>query len=135
MTPFDGLKLVHVSCAFVSIAGFFLRGYWMLTDNPRLGRSATRILPHVVDTLLLASAIGMLLIWRVSPLEEAWLSAKLLALLFYIALGMIALRFGRNRRQRSAAWVLALGVAAYMLSVAYAKDPLGPWRLLGMATG
>ena len=134
MTLFDGLKLVHVSCAFISIGGFFLRGCWMMTGNPRLRRRATRVLPHAVDTLLLASAIGMLVIWGVSPLQVDWLSTKLFALLLYIALGMIALRFGRTRRQRTAAWVLALGAALYMLSVAYAKDPLGPWHLIGSAT-
>ena len=116
MTLFESLKLVHLSCAFVSVGGFFLRGCWMLTGNSRLRWRITRTLPHVIDTLLLASAVGMLLIWRVSPLDVDWLSAKLLALLLYIALGMVALRFGRTRRQRATAWSLALCAVGYMFA-------------------
>jgi uncharacterized membrane protein SirB2 len=130
VTLFEGLKLVHVSCAFISIAGFSLRGYWMLTGDSRLRLRVTRIVPHVIDTLLLASAVGMLLIWGVSPLKVDWLSAKLVALLLYILLGMIALRFGRTGLQRTMAWVLALCAAAYIICVAYTRDPMGPWYLL-----
>ena len=125
MTPFDWLKLVHVSCAGLSISGFALRGYWMLTNNPLRQRRLTRVLPHIIDTLLLGSAVGMLVIWQVSPLQMGWLSAKIIALLLYIGLGMVAFRFGRTRRVRLSAWVLALFSAAYIVSVAYSKNPLG----------
>ena len=125
MTPFDWLKLVHVSCAGLSISGFALRGYWMLTNNPLRQRRLTRVLPHIIDTLLLGSAVGMLVIWQVSPLQMGWLSAKIIALLLYIGLGMVAFRFGRTRRVRLSAWVLALFSAAYIGSVAYSKNPLG----------
>ena len=135
MTLLEALKLVHVSCAFVSVSGFALRAYWMVTGSSLLRRRLTRVLPHTIDTLLLASALWMLYLWGVSPLAFTWLSAKLVALLFYIILGMIALRFGRSRRQRSGAALLALGTAGYMLSVAYTKSPYGPLVLLGAATG
>jgi len=125
VTPFDWLKLVHVSCAGLSISGFALRGYWMLTNNPLRQRRLTRVLPHIIDTLLLGSAVGMLVIWQVSPLQMGWLSAKIIALLLYIGLGMVAFRFGRTRRVRLSAWVLALFSAAYIGSVAYSKNPLG----------
>jgi len=125
VTPFDWLKLVHVSCAGLSISGFALRGYWMLTNNPLRQRRLTRVLPHIIDTLLLGSAVGMLVIWQVSPLQMGWLSAKIIALLLYIGLGMVAFRFGRTRRVRLSAWVLALFSAAYIVSVAYSKNPLG----------
>jgi len=31
---FAALKLLHMGCAFASISGFALRGYWLLSDNP-----------------------------------------------------------------------------------------------------
>ena len=91
---FEALKHIHISCALLSIAGFTLRGYWMLTGSSLLRRRSAKVLPHVIDSLLLGSAIGMLLIWQVSPLQLSWLSAKIIALLVYIGLGMVALRFG-----------------------------------------
>ena len=125
MMLFVWLKMAHVSSALLSISGFALRGYWMLTDNPLLQRRLTRVLPHIVDTLLLGSAIAMLFVWQADPLQLPWLIAKIVGLLLYIGLGMVALRFGKTRRQRAIAFALALLTAAYILSVAYSKSPLG----------
>ena len=125
MANFDLLKLLHMSCAFLSIGGFTLRGYWMFTDNPRLRQRATRVLPHMIDTLLLGSAIGMLVMWQVNPFSLNWLSAKIIALLLYIGLGMVAFRFGRTLQIRQVAFGMALLTAVYILAVAFTKSPLG----------
>jgi uncharacterized membrane protein SirB2 len=124
------LKLIHVTCAFLSIAGFSLRGYWMVSDSPLLQHRVVRRLPHVIDTLLLLSAIMLLVVWRLSPLETPWLTAKLIALLVYIGLGLVALRFGRSKGIRVGAWLLALVTAGYIVSVAYSKNPLGFIQLI-----
>ena len=125
MTLFEALKHLHIGCAFLSIVGFTLRGYWMLTGSALLRSRPARVLPHMIDTLLLASAVGMLLIWQLSPLQSDWLIAKIIALLVYIGLGMVALRFGKSRKTRVNAWLLALLAAAYIVSVAYSKSPWG----------
>lgn len=125
MTLLEGLKLTHVTCAFLSIAGFALRGYWMLGGSPLLQGRPAKVLPHVVDTVLLGSAVAMLVVMRLSPFALPWLTAKIAALLLYIGLGMVALRFGRTRGSRVCAWLLALATAAYMVSVAYSKNPWG----------
>ncbi|MEH6635366.1 MAG: SirB2 family protein [Halioglobus sp.] len=130
MTLFGALKLLHMGCALLSIAGFTLRGYWMLTGSSLLRRRAARIAPHVIDTLLLGSAIGMLMLWRVTPLQSDWLSAKIIALLIYIGLGMVALRFGKTRKVRVNALLLALLTAGYIVSVAYSKSPWGFLQLI-----
>ncbi len=130
MTLFDVLKLLHVSSAFLSIAGFFLRGFWMASSNPLLQHRAAKVLPHMIDTLLLCSAVGMLLVWQVSPLQQGWLMAKIVALLLYIGLGLVALRFGKSRGVKVSAWLLALFTAGYIVSVAYSKSPLGFLALL-----
>ncbi|NND65972.1 MAG: SirB2 family protein [Halioglobus sp.] len=109
----------------MSVLGFALRWYWMLTDNPRLASSPAKRLPHVIDTVLLGSAIGMLVLWQVWPWQMDWLLAKIIALLVYIGLGMVALRFGGSRAQRGIAGALALATAAYIITVAFTKSPLG----------
>jgi uncharacterized membrane protein SirB2 len=124
--PFEWLKLLHAGSALLSISGFALRGYWMLTGNPRLRSRPARVLPHILDTLLLASAIGMLVIWRASPFEFSWLSAKIAALLCYIGLGMVAFRFGKTRPVRVTTFGMALLTAAYIVAVAFTKSPWGP---------
>ena len=108
MSLFEVLKALHVGCALLSVGGFTLRGYWMMSDNPRLRLRLTRVLPHIVDTLLLASAVGMLVIWQLNPFALSWLGAKIIALLCYIGLGMVAFRFGKTRRARLTAFAMAL---------------------------
>ncbi len=93
--------------------------------DPRLSHRLTRVLPHLVDTVLLGSAVAMLIILGVSPFAFDWLAAKLAALLVYIALGMVTLRFGRSRQLRIGAFWLALATGLYIISVAYTKAPMG----------
>ncbi len=130
MSLFSLLKLVHVGCALLSVGGFALRGYWALVDNPRRRSRLARVGPHVVDTLLLGSAVGMLVLWGVSPFSTSWLVAKLVALLLYIGLGMATLRFARTPRWQRASYTAALGCAAYIICVAVTHSPLGPLALL-----
>jgi uncharacterized membrane protein SirB2 len=87
-----------------------------------------RIVPHVIDTLLLASGIGLAVLIQQYPLVHGWLTAKLIALILYIGLGTLALKRGKTRGQRIAAWVAALLVFGYMVAVAIAHNPF-PFRL------
>lgn len=116
-------KWIHVSCACLSISGFFLRGMWMFSGSVLFQHRLTKILPHLVDSLLLVSALVMLFQWRLNPLEHAWLLTKIMALLVYIMLGMVAFRFGRSQGERVLAWVSALLVTAYIVQTAFTKNP------------
>ncbi len=123
-------KLVHEFCALASVSLFVLRGVWMLRDSPQRARRWVKILPHGIDTLLLASAIALTLMLDQHPPTHAWLSAKLLALLVYIGLGLVALRYGKTKGVRAVAWIAALSVFGYIVSVALSHDALGFFRLV-----
>lgn len=116
------IKFVHMSCAALSFGLFFLRGVWMLRAPDRLRLSWVRIAPHVIDTGLLGSAVTLAVLSRQYPGAESWLSAKVIALLAYIALGMVALKRGRTRGVRAAAWLAALALFGYIVAVARARD-------------
>jgi uncharacterized membrane protein SirB2 len=125
VTPdYAAIKLVHVGAAALSITGFALRGAWMLRSPQRLRERWVRILPHAVDSVLLASALW--LAWQLGAEgTRGWLWAKVIALLVYIGLGTIALKRGSTRGVRVAAFAGALLTFAYIVSVAIAKSPLG----------
>jgi len=125
MDSYSVLKHLHVTAAIISIGLFFLRGCWMLVDSPWLQRPWVRILPHVNDSLLLASALTMAVLIQQYPFVNPWLTAKVLALLAYIALGTVALKRGPTKTVRATAWVGALLTFAYIVSVAVHQDPLG----------
>ncbi|MGQ0544850.1 MAG: SirB2 family protein [Betaproteobacteria bacterium] len=55
---------------------------------------------------------------------HGWLTAKVLGLVAYIVLGMLALRRGKTPAVRIASFAGALLVAAYVVAVALTKYPL-----------
>ena len=57
------------------------------------------------------------------PIEQPWLTAKVIGLLAYIGFGMAAFRFGRSRRMTAVFFVLALCAYAYIVSVALTRHP------------
>jgi uncharacterized membrane protein SirB2 len=118
------IKAVHVGCAAASIALFVTRGAWMLASPEWLQRRWVKVVPHVVDTLLLASALW--LAWQLGRDGIAgWVPAKVAALLVYIGLGTIALKRGRTRGIRLAAFAGAVATFGYIVVVAITKSPLG----------
>jgi uncharacterized membrane protein SirB2 len=119
------LKAVHIACAIASISGFALRGILMLADSPLLAARFVRIAPHVVDTVLLASALWLAALIGQYPFVQGWLTAKVLALIAYIVLGTVALKRARSKAVRAAAFALALAAASYIVSVALTRHPLG----------
>jgi uncharacterized membrane protein SirB2 len=121
---FGALKTIHVAAAMISYALFFVRGIWMLSGSPLLGRRWVKVLPHVNDTVLLAAAIWITIILRQYPGTHDWLTAKVAGLVAYIGLGIVALRVGRTRRVRLGAWIAAQLVFAYIVAVALTHEPL-----------
>jgi len=119
------LKQLHIACVIASGFGFFLRGLWMLSGSPLLQRRWVRIVPHVVDTALLGSAIAMAVISAQYPFAQGWLTAKLIGLLVYIVCGTMALKHGKTRRSRAVFFVAALMTFAYIVSVALTRNPRG----------
>ncbi len=118
--------MLHVGAVSASFGLFFLRGVWMMTVPAKLEVRWVRVLPHVIDTVLLASAIALAVLTAQYPFAQPWLTAKVVALVLYILLGTVALRRGRTRRVRIVAWFLALLVFGYIVAVAMTRVPL-PW--------
>ena len=112
------LKLTHIVCAITTISGFVLRSYWMLTDSELLQKKLTKILPHVIDTLFLASGIAMLYQLSLNPFTQSWLVAKFAGLIIYIVFGTIAIKRGSTRQIRVIAAIAAISVFAYISGVA-----------------
>lgn len=125
--PLDyaALKTVHQSAVALSFAGFFARGIGVLLGAAWVRGRPARTLPHVIDSVLLASALVLAWMLRLTPGNAPWLVAKIAGLLAYIALGMLALRPGRPLALRASAWLAALATFGWIVSVALTKDPRG----------
>lgn len=124
MQTYQAVKHLHMSCAAISISFFILRFIWLLRGSRLLQQPWVRILPHVVDTVLLASALTMVFWSGQIPFQQAWLGAKVLALLAYIVLGSIALKRGKTAQGRALAFGAALLVFGYIVAVALSRQVL-----------
>ena len=124
------LRHLHITCVALSGLGFALRGVLMLRQSPALRHPVARIAPHIIDTVLLASALGMLALttWQLALMP--WLATKIVLLLVYIVLGSIALTRGRTLRIRAIAYVAALAVFGHIVATALTRNPLGLLSLL-----
>jgi uncharacterized membrane protein SirB2 len=122
--PMNYLAVKHLHMTFAALSGilFFVRGLWMLAGSAQLQRRWVKIVPHVIDTVLLASAIALAVMSRQYPIAQNWLSAKVIALVIYIVLGTIAIKPGRSKGVRATAFVAALAVFAYIVKVAVTKQ-------------
>ena len=121
---YAAVKLVHQTAVTLSIAGFFVRGAASLAGARWVQRRPARTLPHLVDTVLLLSALALAWMLRLTPDKAPWLLAKIVGLVVYVGLGVVALRPGRPLAVRAGAWVAALAVVGWVVSVAITKNPL-----------
>ena len=122
---YPAVKLVHQGAVALSLTGFLVRGGASLAGAAWVGRRWARTVPHVVDTVLLLSALTLAWMLRLTPLNAPWLLAKIVGLVVYVALGIVALRPGLSPALRATAWVAALATAGWIVSVAITKSASG----------
>lgn len=127
---YTSIKLLHQSAVLISGLGFAVRGIASLRCAQWTRGRLAKTLPHVVDSILLLSAILLATELHLNPVDTPWLLAKVLGLLLYIGLGMIALRVRFAWQLRAVAWVAALMVFTWIASVAVLKNPWGFLRLV-----
>ena len=121
---YSTLKFIHVCVALLTISGFLLRGYWMMTASTKLQQRWVRVLPHVLDTVFLLVGIGLIMTLHLQVMHSGWLLMKIAALIVYIVLGTIALKRGATRKIRVSAFILAILTFAYITGVALSKSML-----------
>ncbi|RLT92496.1 SirB2 family protein [Ketobacter sp.] len=123
-------KHSHMMFAVISGLFFLVRGCWMLMDSNMLQKKWVKILPHVNDTLLLICAIVLCVMLQQYPLQHSWLTVKVVALIAYILLGVVALKRGKTKAVRTVALGAALLAYLFTFSVARTHNPLGFFALL-----
>jgi uncharacterized membrane protein SirB2 len=120
-----GLRQVHIGCAILTIALFTFRGLLMVAGSRLQKSRVLRFLPMAVDTVLLITALMLTTVIRQYPFSTGWLTMKVILLVAYIGLGMVALRLGRTRAVRISAFIAALCTVGFLVTVAMAHSPLG----------
>jgi uncharacterized membrane protein SirB2 len=118
------LKALHIIFALLTFLSFSLRGVWMLMDSPLLKRKVVRIFPHIIDTCLFASGLTMALTYYQAFYIHTWLVAKLTALILYIVMGSIALKYGKSKKIRMFSLIVSWLILIYIVIVARTQSPI-----------
>jgi len=120
------LRNLHVMFVVGSYTLFFLRGVWTLNGSPIMQKRWVRIVPHVVETLLLISALALAYTINQYPFVDAWLTAKIGGLVLYVGFGYVALSGGMSKTVSFWTWMAAQAAFFYIVLVAITHDP-SPW--------
>ena len=122
MPTYIFIRCLHAGCAGLNIGLFLARGSMQIANvNWRRWRWL-RVAPHINDTLLLGAALTLAGMSGQYPITNAWLTAKVVALIAYIVLGALALREDVPPRTRKICFVLALVTVTYIVGVAFTKS-------------
>jgi uncharacterized membrane protein SirB2 len=121
---YEIVKHAHLTAIALSVVLFLLRFVLSTLQSPLLQKKWLKILPHIVDTVLLVSAATLCVMLKQYPLVDAWVTEKLLALLMYVFMVTLALKLGRNGFMRGVGLVGALSWIAYAGMVAMSKQPI-----------
>ncbi|EEX42444.1 SirB2 family protein [Vibrio sp. Vb2880] len=123
---YEGLKHFHLLTIGLSALLLSVRYVLMMMDSELRQHKFLKVFPHIVDTCLLLSGIGLIFVTGFVPFTAAapWMTDKLTSVLAYIALGFFALKLGRNKLLRTFAFFGALGWLAIAGKIAVTKIPM-----------
>src|SRR5690606_2743746 len=116
------IKHLHVTAAALSILFFMLRAYWSVTGNSLLQKKFVKIVPHIIDTLLLVASIVLATFLGLAAAQPGVLT-KIVLLIAYIGVGTIAIKRGKTPRTRAIAAVIAVLIFFYIVGVALKHHP------------
>ena len=119
------IKHAHIGLVLLSGGLFALRGLLVLAGQAWANAAPVRYLSYTIDTCLLTAALMLLVILKLNPFAVPWLAVKLVLLVAYVVLGVMALKRARTRMAKCGFYVAALACFGAMYSVARAHHPLG----------
>ncbi|WP_404402392.1 SirB2 family protein [Idiomarina seosinensis] len=120
---YTGFKHLHVLFVVISVVFFITRFVWKRRDSQLLQQRWVKIVPHVNDTLLLLSAIAMLIISQRMPVSDPWVTEKVIGVIGYILFGLVALKSATPAKSW-AGFIIACFWLLALFHVAYGKQPL-----------
>ncbi|MBU2978880.1 SirB2 family protein [Alteromonas sp. C1M14] len=117
-------KHIHLTAVALSVFLFVLRFIWSQFSPAVLEKKWLKITPHVVDTILLISALSLCVMLNQYPFVQGWLTFKVVGLVVYILMGLFALKWARNAPLKWIGFIGALTWLALIAKVAVTKQPL-----------
>lgn len=116
------IKLLHLSFILLSISSFVGRVILSETQPLLLKQTLFKVAPHIINGVLLLTGFILVFQGHWMSIEHNWITAKLIAVIVYIALGILVMR--QRGMLRWLAFTGAMLCFAYIGMVAVTKNPL-----------
>ena len=111
------LPKAHVIIALLLVAIFLLRGLFMIASSASVNSKLMLGSTSMLTMLLFISGITLAIISKIS-LADGWAMTKILGLLVYVGIGVIALKQGLPKITAIILWLMGLGIFSYTFMVA-----------------
>jgi uncharacterized membrane protein SirB2 len=121
-TLYFAVKHLHLTLVATSVLFFIVRFVLQLRQSSIMDKKFVKVAPHVIDTFLLLSGLGLCFIIQQFPFVDPWLTEKIIAVAAYILLGYMALRTDRNKLFKVFAFIGALGWIVFAAKMAVFKQ-------------
>lgn len=117
------LKHIHLTFVVLSFLVFFIRGIGLFMNSPLLHKKISKILPHIINTIMLVSGVVLAVHLGMKPGEQPWLIAKIVGLVFFVIIGIAVFKVKKSVVSK-VLWLDALLIFIYIVSVAITKNPM-----------
>ena len=121
---YTAAKHLHLTAVGLSILLFVVRFLWSQFDRSVLDKKWAKVLPHIIDTILLLSAAWLCVLISQYPFQADWVTFKVIGVVAYILMGMVALKWSRTVAMRWVGFIGALAWIAVIGKVAVTKQAL-----------
>ncbi|QIR13721.1 SirB2 family protein [Shewanella aestuarii] len=119
---YPAVKHTHLMFVALSVAFFVLRFGLHLRQSPLMERKFLKVAPHVIDTFLLVSGFTLCFMIKQYPFVDPWMTEKIICVIAYIALGIMALKSNRNKLFKFFAFMGAIGWLVLAAKLAHFKQ-------------
>jgi uncharacterized membrane protein SirB2 len=117
---YPAVKHTHMLLVATSVTFFIVR--FDLRQSPIMDKKFVKVAPHVVDTFLLLSGFTLCFMIKQYPFVDPWMTEKIICVVAYIALGVMALKSNRNKLFKFFAFIGAIGWVVLAAKLAYFKQ-------------
>ena len=123
------VREVHILAVIASGSMFTLRGAFALAGARWPHATPVRYLSYAIDITLLTAALMLVTILPAAMFANHWLTVKLVLVVAYVALGVLAMKRGPTHGIRIGCYIAALVTFGLIVGIARMHQPLG-WFLL-----
>ncbi|NOL49693.1 SirB2 family protein [Pelistega europaea] len=118
------IKAIHMTCAYLTVSFLLFRVFLSVYRPALLQQKWAKVLPHVIDSVLLICAIMMVMV--IGP-HHPFILAKIILLLAYIGAGYVTLKVVKSTSGKLIGSAVIVLIFVLIVGVAIHKSPLSWW--------